>query len=170
MTVRPVHVWPRDSLRAVAEPVADVKDADTVQLVTDLRETVKAYRAHGLAATQIGATKRIIIVQDEEIQRVLINPEYTVKSVVRVKSFEGCLSFPGVRVSVARPECVDITYLDEDGFPHQWTPTGLSAVAVQHEMDHLDGVVMIDYLSRLEKSMALRRLKKVKKRMGSYAI
>ena len=171
MTVRPIHVWPHKALRAVAERVEDVHDVEVAQTVKDLRDTVKAYRAQGVAATQLGVTKRIIIVKDAELQihRILINPEYINKGETKIKAFEGCLSFPGVRARIERAESVDIAYVDEDGHAHQWTPSGLEAIAIQHEMDHLDGKVMIDYMSSLEKRIALRRLNKVKKRMGTHA-
>jgi len=169
MTVRSISVWPHEVLREVAEAVEDVHAEEVVQLVKDLRDTTTAYRAHGVAAPQIGVSKRVIIVRDGEIHRVLINPEYLTTSAVPITSFEGCLSFPGVRVKIKRADSVHISYLDEHGHAHSWEAEGLSAVAVQHEIDHLNGVVMIDHLSKLERNIALRRLKKVKKRLGAYA-
>jgi peptide deformylase len=168
MTVRRVLTWPHSALRETCKAVDDVKGEEVVQLIKDLRDTVKAYKAHGVAASQIGSYHRVIIVADGDIHRILINPEI-IEQDGEEKGIEGCLSFPGVRASIKRSKTVTVVYLDEDGHPHKWSPEGLSAVAIQHELDHLDGVVMLDHMSLMDKKIALRRLKKIKKRLGAYA-
>jgi peptide deformylase len=165
-------VWPHKGLRAEAEPVDTLvweeDSEDLLQLCEDLRDTLKAYNAQGLAATQIGLTKRVIVIKDGASSRVLINPEIQQKEGEMIDSLEGCLSFPGVRVRIKRFDEVVVEYLDDGGVGEALAFTGVEAVAIQHEIDHLNGVVMIDHVSRMEKNIALRRLKKIKKRLGAY--
>jgi len=149
--------------------VGDVHDPAVVALVQDLLDTLKAYNGQGIAAPQIGVPRQVVVIKDEDIHRVLINPTILLRCGEEVRSLEGCLSFPGVKGRLVRASEVHVSYLDEAGHSHMWEASRSSAVAVQHELDHLKGVVLLDYMTRLEKNIVLRRLAKLKKRhMSAY--
>ena len=119
----------------------------------------------GLAAPQIGISKRLIVMdcaKDDNPPEIwkMVNPEITRRSDETSKIEEGCLSIPGYNGDVARPAEVDVRYLDSDGNLQEMTATGLLAACVQHEIDHLDGVLFIDHLSRLKRDMILRKIAK----------
>lgn len=170
MSVKHVLVWPDEGLRVVASPVQDLTDPEVKQAAEDLRDTMKAYNAQGIAATQIGVPLRMLAYREQQgSAMVLVNPR-VVSSEGSVNSAEGCLSFPGVSVKLRRAESIEIEAQTMFGDTVQLSLRGLEAVAIQHELDHLNGVVFLDHLDKLGTRMALKRLKKVKKRLGAYAM
>ena len=146
--------YPDERLRTVAKPVASVDDR-VRKIVQDMTETMYAAPGIGLAATQVNIHERIILVDITENQselRVLINPEITDCSAEKKVFQEGCLSVPGVYDDVERPDQIHVRALNERGEPIEFDADGLLSVCIQHEIDHLDGKVFVDYLSRLKQS------------------
>lgn len=163
--IREILEYPDARLREVAKPVPKVTP-EVQALVDDMAETMYAAPGCGLAATQLGISQRIFVVdcagEDEPSQLlVFINPEFIEKDGVQSWE-EGCLSFPGVTEEIKRALRVKVKALDREGQPFEIEAEGLLAVALQHESDHLDGVLMIDKLSALKKRMMGRRLAKAK--------
>lgn len=163
--IREILEYPDARLREVAKPVSEVTP-EIQALVDDMAETMYAAPGCGLAATQLGIPMRIFVVdcaaEDEPSQLLaFINPEFIEKDGVQTWE-EGCLSFPGVTEEIKRAERVKVKALDRNGKPFEVEADGLLAVALQHETDHLDGVLMIDKLSALKKRMMGRKLAKAK--------
>jgi len=163
--IRVILEYPDARLREVAKSVAEVT-AEIQALVDDMAETMYAAPGCGLAATQLGIAHRIFVIdcasEDEKSQLyVFINPEIVEKDGVQTWE-EGCLSFPGVTEEIKRAESVKVKALDRNGRPFELSAEGLLAVAIQHETDHLNGVLMIDKLSALKKRMMGRKLAKAK--------
>jgi peptide deformylase len=155
--------YPDPRLREVAEPVAEVTD-ELRRLIDDMAETMYAAPGCGLAATQVGRNVRIFVIdtasEDEPSDlRVFVNPEIFAVEGNQTWN-EGCLSFPGVSEEIKRAERVRVRALGRDGKPFELDADGLLAVAIQHETDHLNGVLMIDKLSALKKRMMSRKLAK----------
>ena len=151
-------------LRQKAEPVTDI-DEDIRQLLDDMVETMYDAVGIGLAAPQIGISKRLIVMdcaKDDSPPEIwkMINPEIINRSEDTAKMEEGCLSIPGYNGDVIRPAEVEVRYIDIEGNIQQMTASGLLAACVQHEIDHLDGVLFIDHLSRLKRDMILRKVAK----------
>jgi peptide deformylase len=172
MTVRPILEYPDPRLREVGEPVAAVTP-EIQALVDDMAETMYAAPGCGLAATQIGVKLRVFVVdcaeEDEPSDlRVFINPEIIEKDGQVVWS-EGCLSFPGAREDIKRAERVKVRALDRSGKPFELEADGLLAVAIQHETDHLNGVLMIDKLNALKRRMMGKKLARARKDKDSEA-
>lgn len=147
MAVREILTYPDELLRTPAEPVAEVDD-EIRRLVEDMAETMYAAEGVGLAANQIGVLKRIFVIdiagEDEPSDlKVFINPEI-LETEGSQSMTEGCLSFPGAREDIKRAEQVRVRALGVDGKPFEFEATGLLAVAIQHENDHINGVLMID--------------------------
>lgn len=147
MAVREIVTYPNEVLRTPAEPVAEIDD-EIRQLVEDMAETMYAAEGVGLAANQIGVLKRIFVIdiagEDEPSDlKVFINPELLELDGSQSMT-EGCLSFPGAREDIKRAERVRVRALGLDGKPFELEATGLLAVAIQHENDHINGVLMID--------------------------
>jgi peptide deformylase len=166
VALREILEYPDPRLREVAKPVADVTP-EIQALVDDMAETMYAAPGCGLAATQLGIPHRIFVVdcaeEDEPSDlRVFINPEIVEKD-GQVVWTEGCLSFPGVREEIKRAEKVKVRALGRDGKPFELEADGLLAVAIQHETDHLNGVLMIDKLNALKKRMMGRKLAQARK-------
>jgi len=164
MTVHNIVLLADPVLRQKAEPVKEV-DEDIRHLLDDMVETMYDAVGIGLAAPQIGISKRLIVMdcaKDDNPPEIwkMVNPEITRRSDETSKIEEGCLSIPGYNGDVARPAEVDVRYLDSDGNLQEMTATGLLAACVQHEIDHLDGVLFIDHLSRLKRDMILRKIAK----------
>jgi peptide deformylase len=164
--IREILEYPDPRLREVAEPVTAVTPAIQT-LVDDMAETMYAAPGCGLAATQIGEMHRIFVVdcaeEDEPSDlRVFINPEILEKD-GQVVWNEGCLSFPGVREEIKRAERVKVRALDRSGKEFVLEADGLLAVAIQHETDHLNGVLMVDKLNALKRRMMGRRLAQARK-------
>ncbi len=165
MALRPILKYPDPRLKQVASPVKDVDD-EIRQLVDDMAETMYAAPGVGLAATQIGVMLRVFVIDiasDDEPSdlKVFINPEITETTGTQTWE-EGCLSFPGVTEEIRRAEQVTVRALDRDGKPFELHADGLLAVAVQHENDHLNGVVMLDKLSAVKRRLLGRKLAKAK--------
>jgi len=154
--------YPDPRLFKKAQPVAEV-DGRIRQLVRDMAETMYAAPGVGLAATQVDVHERVVVIDVSEGAnelRVLINPEITWRSDEREVCEEGCLSVPGVYDKVERAERVRIKALDEHGTPYELEADGLLAVCIQHEIDHLDGKVFVEYLSPLKQSRIKARIRK----------
>jgi len=164
MTIRPILTVPNPILKQVSKPVAKVTNA-TRTLMDDMLETMYAAPGIGLAAIQIGEPLNVIVMdlaRDGEAKqpRYFVNPEI-LESVEETQPYsEGCLSVPDVYEDIDRPERVQVTYLDYNGERVTEWAEGLYAVCIQHEMDHLKGVVFIDYLSRLKRSRAVKKVQK----------
>lgn len=161
MAVRAILKYPHPALKQRALPVERV-DAGVQALVDDLAETMYDAPGVGLAANQVGVLSRVFVVdcaaEDEASQLlVFINPEI-VTAVGTIQWEEGCLSFPGITEEIRRAERVTARALDRDGRPFELTAEGLLAVAIQHELDHLNGVVMLDKLSALRRKLLGRKL------------
>lgn len=165
MALRPILKYPDPRLKQVAAPVEAVTD-EIRQLADDMAETMYAASGCGLAATQIGVMLRIFVIdvasEDEPSDlRVFINPQILEADGTQIWE-EGCLSFPGVTEEIKRAETVKVRALGLDGKPFELEADGLMAVAIQHETDHLNGVVMIDKLSALKKRLVARKLGKAR--------
>jgi peptide deformylase len=159
--------YPDPRLRTRAEPVEAVDDA-LRQLIDDMFETMYAAPGIGLAATQVNVHRRLLVAdvsEDHDDPRVFINPEILEMDGVAV-SEEGCLSVPGFYEKVERAERVRVRALDRDGRPFELELEGLLAVCVQHEIDHLDGKLFVDYLSDLKRQRIRKRIEKNRKGQG----
>ena len=162
MTVLDILRYPDARLHKVAKPVEKVDD-DIRRLVDDMAETMYAAPGIGLAATQVDVHLRVVVIDVSEERndlRVFINPEIVTKSEESKVYEEGCLSVPGIYDEVERPDRVTVRALDRDGTPFTLEADGLLAVCIQHEIDHLDGKVFVQYLSRLKQSRIRAKLSK----------
>lgn len=165
MAKLPIVQLPDAVLRQVSTPVQQV-DAGILTLADNMLETMYAAPGVGLAAIQVGVPKRLIVLDtagEDEPKRplTLINPEI-VQLGPELRSYEeGCLSIPDVRVDIERPSTVTIRYIDRAGRQQQLYADGLLATAVQHEIDHLDGRLIVDFLTRLKRDIVIRKLKKI---------
>ena len=161
MPLLPILQYPDERLHTVAAPVTRVDD-EIRSLVRNMAETMYAAPGIGLAATQVNVHKRVIVIDLSETQdrlQVFINPEIVASS-GEAECEEGCLSVPGVFEKVTRAERVTVRTLDEQGDERTVEAEGLLAVCIQHEMDHLQGKVFVEYLSRLKQDRIRSRLKK----------
>ena len=168
MALLPILRYPDARLHKVAQPVATV-DAALRQLIDDMFETMYEAKGIGLAATQVDVHQRLIVidVSEERNERlVLINPELLWASDERVKGDEGCLSVPGIYDGVERAERVRVRALDAAGEAREIEAEGLLSVCIQHEMDHLDGKLFVDYLSPLKREMVRKKLAKARKNVA----
>lgn len=166
MAIREILTVPNPMLKQVSQPVAAVDD-ELRALMDDMLETMYDAPGIGLAAIQIGVPKRVIVMdlarEDEEKQpRCFVNPEIVWASEEMQGYEEGCLSVPEYFDEVQRPVKVKLRYLDYRGQPVEEDAEGLFAVCIQHEMDHLNGVLFIDHLSRLKREQAVKKVKKLK--------
>src|SRR5690349_16015247 len=172
MAIRPIIEVPDPLLRQISSPVDKVDD-DIRALIADMFETMYDAPGIGLAAIQVGIPKRILVIDLQEPEeeggppvkdpRVFINPEILEESDQDVPYTEGCLSVPDQYAEVDRPDRIRARWLDENGESHEEEIEGLLATCLQHEMDHLNGVLFIDHLSRLKRDMILRKLAKQRK-------
>ena len=167
MAIRPILIAPDPRLKAVSTPVESV-DGEIRKLVEDMADSMYAAEGIGLAAVQIGVAKRIIVMDLDQKDgkkdwRVFINPKITWASEDMATFEEGCLSVPEIWDDVERPARIKAEYLDLDGKKVEIEADGMLATCLQHEMDHLEGVLFIDHFSRLKRSIALRKLAKAKK-------
>jgi peptide deformylase len=165
MPIREVKLYPNKCLRKEAQPVEDFEDEELASLVLDLQETCVAYRAQGLSAPQIGVDKRVFVINVGDEFRTFINPEISDKDGT-VLGKEGCLSFPMISEIIERAEDITVTAKNVVGEEFVISADGLEAVAIQHENDHLDGVLFLDKVSPLKRRIALKKLSKLKKRYG----
>jgi peptide deformylase len=167
MAVRDILILPDKRLRLVSKPVAKI-DAATRQLVEDMFETMYDAPGIGLAAIQIGEPRRIVTMdlakKDESREpQVFINPELISQSGDKNVHEEGCLSIPEYYEEVARPAEVKLRYLDLDGKQHEIEADGLLATCIQHEIDHLNGVLFIDHISKLKRDRVIKKFTKAAK-------
>jgi peptide deformylase len=167
MAVRDILILPDKRLRLVSKPVAKI-DAATRQLVVDMFETMYDAPGIGLAAIQIGEPRRIVTMdlakKDESREpQVFINPELISQSGDTNVHEEGCLSIPEYYEEVARPAEVKLRYLDLDGKQHEIEADGLLATCIQHEIDHLNGVLFIDHISKLKRDRVIKKFTKAAK-------
>jgi peptide deformylase len=166
MAIRPILTVPDPILKLVSRPVDQVDDALRA-LMDDMLETMYEAPGIGLAAIQVGEPVRVIVMDlqenDEKQPRYFVNPEITWKSDELAPYEEGCLSVPEVYDEVQRPARVRLTYLDYNGHRVEEEATGLYATCIQHEMDHLEGVLFIDHLSRLKRDRAVTKVRKLKR-------
>jgi peptide deformylase len=161
MAILEILHFPDPRLRTRAQPVAAVDDG-VRRLVDDLFETMYAAPGIGLAATQVDIHRRVLVIdvsEDRSAPRCFINPEIVARD-GEEEMDEGCLSVPGVYDKVRRAERIRVRALDRDGNPFELEADGLLAVCVQHEMDHLDGKLFVDYLSGLKRQRIRRKLEK----------
>jgi peptide deformylase len=168
MTIRDILIIPDKRLRLVSEPVKTV-DKELRALVDDMFETMYAAPGIGLAAIQIGVPKRVIVMdlapkEEPRDPRVYINPEIVSSAAEKSVYEEGCLSIPEFYEEVERPTAVKVKFLDVEGEPQEIEATGLLATCLQHEIDHIHGVLFIDHISKLKRDMVLKKFKKAAKR------
>jgi peptide deformylase len=168
MTVRDILTLPDPRLRLVSQPIGSV-DTEVRRLVEDMFETMYAAPGIGLAAIQIGVPKRVITMdlakKDEGRKpQVFINPEILATSADRSTYEEGCLSIPEYYEEVERPSEVKFRYLDLEGTAHELEASGLLATCVQHEIDHLNGVLFIDHISKLKRDRIIKKFTKAARR------
>jgi peptide deformylase len=178
MAILPIVEVPDPRLREISKPV-DTVDDELRALIADMFETMYDAPGIGLAAIQVGVPKRVLVIDLQEPEeeggepvkdpRVFINPEIVEHSDQDVPYTEGCLSVPDQYAEVDRPDRIRARWLDENGQQHDEEIEGLLAVCLQHEMDHLNGVLFIDHLSRLKRDMILKKLAKLRKEQPKKA-
>lgn len=162
-----VYEYPHPVLKQKAEKVAGVDD-EVRKFLDDMLETMYASNGCGLAAPQVGVSKRVVVIDiahegEEPTPIYMVNPEIVWKSEETEICEEGCLSLPSLRAEVERPASVKIRYLDYNGKECELLAEDFLAVAVQHELDHLDGILYIDHVSRLKRQMLVKKLEKIRK-------
>ena len=168
MALRDIIILPDPRLRLVSAPVTSI-DAETRQLVEDMFATMYAAPGIGLAAIQVGVPKRVVTLdlakKDEPPQpQVFINPEITWRSEEKGIYEEGCLSIPEYYEEVERPARVKVKFLDLAGKPNEIEADGLLATCIQHEVDHLNGILFIDHISKLKRDRVIKKFTKAAKR------
>ena len=165
MSVKTILTEPNKFLRQVSKPVKKV-GKDELKLMDDMLETMYAADGIGLAAIQIGVAKRIIVMDlskdGKRKPQYFVNPVIKNKDSLKATYQEGCLSVPNQFADIDRPKKCLVEYLDYDGNKQLLKAEGLLATCIQHEMDHLEGILFIDYLSKLKRSMILKKLSKTK--------
>ena len=174
MTVRKILIEPDPFLRQKSKKVEKVDD-DTRSLMDDMLETMYDAPGIGLAAIQIGVPKRVIVIdlarENEKKQPLyFVNPEIITKSEIDLTYEEGCLSVPGQFAEIDRPDRCKVKYLNYDGKEQILNAEGLLATCIQHEIDHLEGILFIDYLSKLKRSMITKKLSKQKKELERIVV
>jgi len=173
MTIRKILTEPDTFLRQKSHDVDKVDD-EIKKLINDMLDTMYAAPGIGLAAIQIGVPKRIIVIdvskEEEKKPLYFINPKITFKSDGNSTYEEGCLSVPGQFAEIDRPDQCHINYLDYNGKEQELKAKGLLATCIQHEMDHLEGILFIDYLSKLKKSFIVKKLSKQKKSLERIVV
>jgi peptide deformylase len=178
MAIRRIYETPDPVLRQISKPVATFDD-ELKALVADMLETMYEAPGIGLAAVQVGVPVRLLVIDLQEPEeeggepvrdpRVFINPQILWHSDAEVPYTEGCLSVPEQYAEVMRPDKIRARWQDVDGKSHEQEIDGLLAVCLQHEMDHLNGVLFIDHLSRLKRDMVLKKLAKWRKEQSLKA-
>jgi len=172
MALLPIIETPDPILRQISTPVEEVSD-DLRKLIDDMFQTMYAAPGIGLAAIQVGVPKRLLVIDLQEPEEeggepvreplVFINPEIVETSDTLQVYSEGCLSVPEMYAEVERPDRIRARWLDRDGKAHEEEIDGLLAICLQHEMDHLEGILFIDHLSRLKRDMIIKKLAKARK-------
>ena len=166
MSVKKILTEPNKLLRQISKSVDRVGDEERA-LMDDMLDTMYDAPGIGLAAIQIGIPKRIIVMdisrdEDKKEPRHFVNPVIKNKNKEKAKYEEGCLSVPDQFAEIERPNACEVEYLDYDGKKQLLKADGLLATCIQHEMDHLEGILFIDYLSKLKRSMIIKKLSKIK--------
>jgi peptide deformylase len=174
MALKKILIEPNKTLRQKSLPVEKV-DGELQKLIDDMLETMYAAPGIGLAAIQVGVPKRIIVLdiasKDEPKNPMcFINPEIIEKSETNSSYEEGCLSVPGQFAEIDRPSKCYLKYLDYYGQPKELKAEGMLATCIQHEIDHLEGILFIDYLSKLKRSMIVKKLSKQKKELERIVV
>jgi peptide deformylase len=167
MPLLKILTYPDPRLRIIAKPIESVDDAIR-RLVKDMAETMYAAPGIGLAATQVDVHRRLIVIDTSPTHdqlKVFINPRIVERRGVSDLE-EGCLSVPGVYELVPRAQWIKVSALDQHGAPFELDADGLLAVCIQHEMDHLQGKVFVEYLSRLKQTRIATRMRKLERRAG----
>ena len=175
MALLEIYETPDPVLRQISSPVEEVTD-ELRKLIDDMFDTMYAAPGIGLAAIQVGVPKRLLVIDLQEPEEedgepvrdplVFINPEILETSETTKPYNEGCLSLPEQYAEVLRPDRVRARWLDRDGNAHEEWIDGLLAVCLQHEIDHLDGILFIDHLSRLKRDMIMKKLLKARRETG----
>ena len=164
MTIKTILTEPDALLRQISQPVEQVGEPEK-ELMNDMLETMYAANGIGLAAIQIGVPKRIIVMdlskeENKKLPMYFVNPVITKKNNEKITYEEGCLSVPNQFAEIDRPNKCEVEYLDYNGNKQNLQAEGLLATCIQHEMDHLEGILFIDYLSKLKKEMIIKKLSK----------
>ena len=170
MAILKILEFPDPRLRKKAVPVTDIDD-DMRNLIDDMLETMYAAPGIGLAATQVDVHKRLLVADispEKDDPRALINPEILEKDGTAI-SEEGCLSVPGYFEEVERAESIRVRYLDRDGAPVEKNAEGLLAICIQHEIDHLNGKLFVDYLSEAKRQRIRKKLEKDRRQQPAEA-
>ncbi|KAB7765315.1 Peptide deformylase [Xanthomonas sacchari] len=170
MALLPILEFPDPRLRTKAVPVdaAEVTSPAFQRLLDDMFETMYDAPGIGLAASQVDVHKRFMVIdvsEEKNAPQVFINPQIVQRDGEQVYQ-EGCLSVPGIYADVTRADAITVRYLDRQGQPQELSTDGLLAVCVQHEMDHLDGKLFVDYLSPLKREMVRKKLAKARKHVA----
>ena len=174
MTIKPLIILPDPVLRQLSQPV-ETLDADVRRLADDMLETMYDAPGIGLAAIQIGVPRQMLVIDvskegEEKQPLVFINPKILTTSDERSVYEEGCLSIPDYYAEVERPATITVEYIDLDGKKLTAKADGLLATCLQHEIDHLNGVLFIDHISKLKREMVIRKFTKAAKTRGAKAI
>ena len=174
MTVKTIITEPNKLLRQISTPVENV-GIEEQNLMNDMLETMYNAPGIGLAAIQIGVPKRIIVIDisrenEEKKPLYFVNPEIITNSENNTAYEEGCLSVPGQFAEINRPDKCRVKYLDYEGNEKLLDAQGLLATCIQHEIDHLEGILFIDYLSKLKKNMIIKKLSKQKKSLERIVV
>ena len=172
MTIRKILTEPDPFLRQISQNVEKVDD-EIRKLMDDMLETMYAAPGIGLAAIQVGVPKNVIVIdlsKEEKKPLYFVNPEIIIRSKNNSTYEEGCLSVPGQFAEVDRPNQCHVSYLDYNGKKKELKAEGLLATCIQHEMDHLKGILFIDYLSKLKKGMIIKKLSKHKKSLERIVV
>jgi|TARA_Y100000817_G_scaffold136079_1_gene106645 peptide deformylase len=173
MTIRNILTEPNKLLRQISQKV-DKVGKDEQKLMDDMLETMYSANGIGLAAIQIGVPKRIIVMdlskEKEKKPMFFVNPEINNKNKIHSVYEEGCLSVPNQFAEIERPSTCEVKYLDYNGNEKILKAEGLLATCIQHEMDHLEGVLFIDYLSKLKKSIIIKKLSKQKDKIDRIVV
>ena len=165
MTIKPLIILPDPILRQVSTKIEQV-NGDIRTLADDMLATMYDAPGIGLAAIQVGVPKRMLVIDlskegEDKAPQVFINPEILASSDERSAYEEGCLSIPDYYAEVERPAAVRVKYLDRDGKSQELEAEGLMATCLQHEIDHLNGVLFIDHISKLKRDMVVKKFKKL---------
>ena len=173
MTIHKILIEPDPLLRKKCKSVTNVDD-NLRKLMNDMVETMYDAPGIGLAAIQIGVSKRVVVIdiskKEEKEPLYLVNPEITFQSKEKSKYEEGCLSLPGQFAEIERASQCHLKYLDYNGNTKELKAKGLLATCIQHEIDHLEGILFIDYLSKLKKTMIIKKLTKQKKSLERIVV
>lgn len=174
MTIKPLIILPDPILREVSKPI-ETMDSEVKKLADDMLETMYDAPGIGLAAIQIGVARRMLVLDvskdgEDKAPLVFINPEVVSASDARSVYEEGCLSIPDYYAEVERPATITVEYIDLEGKKLTAKADGLLATCLQHEIDHLNGVLFIDHISKLKREMVIRKFTKAAKTRGAKAI